>query len=134
MARKAGLFVATIGIVSVTPGASNVVPQEARILTHCNAGALATAGYGTALGVIRGAVEAGKSVTVLADEIGQEPVPSLLVDKVVRTTCSPNCTGSCGQLAFVRDGHIVCKGAPVGTLQRTWLVETSPRPPVLTAR
>jgi methylthioribose-1-phosphate isomerase len=45
-----------------------VVPQEARILTHCNAGALATAGYGTALGVIRGAVEAGKHVTVLADE------------------------------------------------------------------
>jgi methylthioribose-1-phosphate isomerase len=45
-----------------------VVPAEARILTHCNAGALATAGYGTALGVIRGAVEAGKHVTVFADE------------------------------------------------------------------
>jgi methylthioribose-1-phosphate isomerase len=45
-----------------------VVPGEARILTHCNAGALATAGYGTALGVIRGAVEAGKRVTVFADE------------------------------------------------------------------
>src|SRR6188474_2009673 len=45
-----------------------VVPEEATILTHCNAGALATAGYGTALGVIRGAVEAGKRVTVLADE------------------------------------------------------------------
>jgi methylthioribose-1-phosphate isomerase len=45
-----------------------VVPAEAHILTHCNAGALATAGYGTALGVIRGAVEAGKSVTVFADE------------------------------------------------------------------
>ena len=40
----------------------------ARILTHCNAGALATAGYGTALGVIRGAVEAGKQVAVFADE------------------------------------------------------------------
>src|SRR5262245_43705871 len=47
---------------------ATVVPAEARILTHCNAGALATAGYGTALGVIRGAVEAGKHVTVLADE------------------------------------------------------------------
>jgi methylthioribose-1-phosphate isomerase len=47
---------------------AEVVPSEARILTHCNAGALATAGYGTALGVIRGAVEAGKHVTVLADE------------------------------------------------------------------
>lgn len=45
-----------------------VVPAEARILTHCNAGALATAGYGTALGVIRGAVEAGKHVSVFADE------------------------------------------------------------------
>jgi methylthioribose-1-phosphate isomerase len=45
-----------------------VVPADARILTHCNAGALATAGYGTALGVIRGAVEQGKQVTVYADE------------------------------------------------------------------
>jgi methylthioribose-1-phosphate isomerase len=47
---------------------ATLVPAEARILTHCNAGALATAGYGTALGVIRGAVEAGKRVRVLADE------------------------------------------------------------------
>lgn len=38
------------------------------VLTHCNAGALATAGYGTALGVIRGAIESGKSIRVLADE------------------------------------------------------------------
>jgi methylthioribose-1-phosphate isomerase len=45
-----------------------LVPPGARILTHCNAGALATAGYGTALGVIRSAVEAGKAVHVLADE------------------------------------------------------------------
>jgi methylthioribose-1-phosphate isomerase len=45
-----------------------VIPHQARILTHCNAGALATAGYGTALGVIRAAVEAGKQVTVVADE------------------------------------------------------------------
>jgi methylthioribose-1-phosphate isomerase len=45
-----------------------LVPAEARILTHCNAGALATAGYGTALGVIRGAIEAGRKVRVLADE------------------------------------------------------------------
>jgi methylthioribose-1-phosphate isomerase len=45
-----------------------LVPAEANILTHCNAGALATAGYGTALGVIRGAVEAGRKVRVLADE------------------------------------------------------------------
>src|SRR5438093_3451876 len=47
---------------------ADVVPDEARILTHCNAGALATAGYGPALGVIRGAVEQGKQVTVVADE------------------------------------------------------------------
>jgi methylthioribose-1-phosphate isomerase len=47
---------------------ADVVPSDARILTHCNAGALATAGYGTALGVIRGAVEKGKRVAVFADE------------------------------------------------------------------
>lgn len=47
---------------------AEIVPADARILTHCNAGALATAGYGTALGVIRGAVEAGKHVEVFADE------------------------------------------------------------------
>jgi methylthioribose-1-phosphate isomerase len=45
-----------------------LVPDEAVVLTHCNAGALATAGYGTALGVVRGAVAAGKRVRVLADE------------------------------------------------------------------
>lgn len=45
-----------------------LLPDEARVLTHCNAGALATAGYGTALGVIRGARDAGKAVVVLADE------------------------------------------------------------------
>jgi methylthioribose-1-phosphate isomerase len=47
---------------------AEVVPADARVLTHCNAGALATAGYGTALGVIRGAVEQGKRVVVFADE------------------------------------------------------------------
>ncbi len=47
---------------------ATLVPDEATILTHCNAGALATAGYGTALGVIRAAVEQGKKVAVLADE------------------------------------------------------------------
>jgi len=45
-----------------------LVPDGARILTHCNAGALATAGHGTALGVIRSAVAAGKKVEVFADE------------------------------------------------------------------
>jgi methylthioribose-1-phosphate isomerase len=47
---------------------AELVPERARILTHCNAGALATAGYGTALGVIRAAAEQGKQVAVLADE------------------------------------------------------------------
>jgi methylthioribose-1-phosphate isomerase len=47
---------------------ATLVPQTANILTHCNAGALATAGYGTALGVIRAAVEQGKKIAVLADE------------------------------------------------------------------
>ena len=45
-----------------------LMPDEGGVLTHCNAGALATCGYGTALGVIRGAVEAGKQVHVYADE------------------------------------------------------------------
>ncbi len=45
-----------------------LLPDGARVLTHCNAGALATAGYGTALGVIRAAVEAGKKISVIADE------------------------------------------------------------------
>ncbi|HSN13907.1 MAG TPA: S-methyl-5-thioribose-1-phosphate isomerase [Anaeromyxobacteraceae bacterium] len=45
-----------------------LLPHRAAILTHCNAGALATAGYGTALGVVRAAVEGGNPVTVLADE------------------------------------------------------------------
>ena len=45
-----------------------VIPDVARVLTHCNAGALATAGYGSALGVVRAAVEQGKRVCVLTDE------------------------------------------------------------------
>ncbi len=45
-----------------------LVPERATVLTHCNAGALATAGYGTALGVVRAAVEAGKQIDVVATE------------------------------------------------------------------
>jgi methylthioribose-1-phosphate isomerase len=45
-----------------------LLPATAQVLTHCNAGALATAGYGTALGVIRSAVQAGKRISVIADE------------------------------------------------------------------
>jgi methylthioribose-1-phosphate isomerase len=47
---------------------AELLGQRATVLTHCNAGALATAGYGTALGVIRAAVEGGKRVAVFADE------------------------------------------------------------------
>ena len=47
---------------------ADLLPQSGTILTHCNAGALATAGYGTALGVIRAAIEGGKRLKVLADE------------------------------------------------------------------
>src|SRR5262249_31633700 len=47
---------------------AELIPDDATVLTHCNAGALATAGYGTALGVVRAAVEAGKRVAVYADE------------------------------------------------------------------
>jgi methylthioribose-1-phosphate isomerase len=47
---------------------AELLPDGARVLTHCNAGALATAGHGTALGVIRSAVEAGKHISVIADE------------------------------------------------------------------
>ncbi|MDZ7638564.1 MAG: S-methyl-5-thioribose-1-phosphate isomerase [Bryobacterales bacterium] len=47
---------------------ADLIPDNSTVLTHCNAGALATAGYGTALGVIRAAVSAGKKVNVFADE------------------------------------------------------------------
>jgi methylthioribose-1-phosphate isomerase len=47
---------------------ATLVPERATVLTHCNAGGLATSGYGTALGVIRGAIELGRSVRVLAGE------------------------------------------------------------------
>lgn len=47
---------------------AELIPDKATVLTHCNAGALATAGFGTALGVIRAAVESGKRVRVFADE------------------------------------------------------------------
>ena len=47
---------------------AELMPDEGTVLTHCNAGALATCGYGTALGVIRGAVERGKRIHVYADE------------------------------------------------------------------
>jgi methylthioribose-1-phosphate isomerase len=70
-----------------------LLPQDARVMTHCNAGALATTGHGTALGVIRSAVAAGKNVRVFANEtrpflqgarltaweLGQDGIPATLV-------------------------------------------------------
>ena len=47
---------------------AGLVPPDARVLTHCNAGSLATVGYGTALGVVRAAAEAGRGVRVWVDE------------------------------------------------------------------
>ena len=47
---------------------AELIQDGARVLTHCNAGALATAGHGTALGVFRSAIEAGKKISVIADE------------------------------------------------------------------
>ena len=82
-------------------------PPRRTILTHCNAGALATAGYGTALGVIRGAVEAGKRVTVLADETrpflqgARLTAWELLRDGIETTVITDNMAG-----AIMRTGHI----------------------------
>ncbi|MGD1104803.1 MAG: S-methyl-5-thioribose-1-phosphate isomerase [Terriglobia bacterium] len=47
---------------------ADLMPDEGTVLTHCNAGALATGGYGTALGVIRAAIATGKKIKVFADE------------------------------------------------------------------
>jgi methylthioribose-1-phosphate isomerase len=77
-----------------------LIPDDARVLTHCNAGALATAGYGTALGVIRGAVEAGKRVRVLADETrpflqgSRLTAWELLKDGIETTVITDNMAGS----------------------------------------
>jgi|LSQX01.2.fsa_nt_gb methylthioribose-1-phosphate isomerase len=54
--------------IAMGRNALELIPEGANILTHCNAGALATAGYGTALGVIRAAHEAGKGIHVWVDE------------------------------------------------------------------
>jgi len=86
---------------------AEVVPADARILTHCNAGALATAGYGTALGVIRGAVEKGKRVAVFADETrpflqgARLTAWELVRDGIQTTVITDNMTG-----ALMRQGKV----------------------------
>ena len=86
---------------------AEVVPADARVLTHCNAGALATAGYGTALGVIRGAVEKGKHVAVFADETrpffqgARLTAWELLRDGIETTIITDNMAG-----ALMRQGKV----------------------------
>jgi methylthioribose-1-phosphate isomerase len=86
---------------------AELVPEEARILTHCNAGALATAGYGTALGVIRAAAERGKKVAVLADETrpflqgARLTAWELVKDGIDTTVITDNMAGS-----MMRLGHV----------------------------
>jgi methylthioribose-1-phosphate isomerase len=86
-----------------------LVPDGRTVLTHCNAGALATAGYGTALGVIRAAVEAGKNVDVFADETrpfmqgARLTVWELQQDGIPTTLITDNMAGH-----FMKAGRIGC--------------------------
>jgi methylthioribose-1-phosphate isomerase len=86
-----------------------LVPDGRTVLTHCNAGALATAGYGTALGVIRAAVEAGKRVDVFADETrpflqgARLTVWELQQDGIPTTLITDNMAGH-----FMKAGRIGC--------------------------
>lgn len=86
-----------------------LVPDGKSVLTHCNAGALATAGYGTALGVIRAAVEAGRKVHVFADETrpflqgARLTVWELQQDGIPVTLITDNMAGH-----FLKSGRIGC--------------------------
>jgi methylthioribose-1-phosphate isomerase len=79
---------------------ATLMPSEGGVLTHCNAGALATAGYGTALGVIRAAVEAGKKIHVYADETrpflqgSRLTAWELMKDGIPTTVISDNMAGA----------------------------------------
>jgi methylthioribose-1-phosphate isomerase len=83
------------------------MPASGSVLTHCNAGALATAGYGTALGVIRAAVEQGKKIHVYADETrpflqgSRLTAWELVKDGIPTTVISDNMSG-----AIMRQGKI----------------------------
>lgn len=86
-----------------------LVPDGKTVLTHCNAGALATAGYGTALGVIRAAIEAGKKIDVFADETrpflqgARLTVWELQHDGIETTLITDNMAGH-----FLKSGRIGC--------------------------
>jgi len=86
---------------------ATLLPSTGGVLTHCNAGALATAGYGTALGVIRSAVEQGKKIHVYADETrpflqgSRLTAWELMKDGIPTTVISDNMAG-----AMMRQGKI----------------------------
>ena len=88
---------------------SPLVPDGKTVLTHCNAGALATAGYGTALGVIRAAVSDGKKIDVFADETrpflqgARLTVWELQQDNIPATLITDNMAGH-----FLHSGRIGC--------------------------
>lgn len=86
-----------------------LVPDGKTVLTHCNAGALATAGYGTALGVIRAAVASGKKIDVFADETrpflqgARLTAWELQQDGILTTLITDNMAGH-----FLKSGRIGC--------------------------
>ena len=86
-----------------------LIPDGKTVLTHCNAGALATAGYGTALGVIRAAVASGKKIDVFADETrpflqgARLTVWELQHDNIPATLITDNMAGH-----FLHSGRIGC--------------------------
>lgn len=86
---------------------ATLLPSSGGVLTHCNAGALATCGYGTALGVIRAAVEAGKQIHVFADETrpflqgARLTAWELMRDGIPTTVIADNMAG-----AMMRQGKI----------------------------
>jgi len=86
---------------------ATLMPASGGVLTHCNAGALATCGYGTALGVIRAAVEAGKKIQVYADETrpflqgSRLTAWELMKDGIPTTVISDNMAG-----AMMKQGKI----------------------------
>ena len=87
----------------------DLIPHGATVLTHCNAGGLATAGYGTALGVIRAAHSAGKQIKVFADETrpwlqgARLTTWELMKDAIPVTLISDNMAGF-----FMARGEITC--------------------------
>ncbi|WP_263365362.1 S-methyl-5-thioribose-1-phosphate isomerase [Edaphobacter bradus] len=87
---------------------ASLLPMEGTVLTHCNAGALATCGYGTALGVIRAAVERGHKIDVYADETrpylqgARLTAWELLHDNIPTTVLCDNMAGSLMRLGRVQ--------------------------------